>query len=202
MDKGIDLALLKKGDEEAFAALVRLCERKVYNLALRYTNNEADALDVSQEVFLRVFRALPGFKGDSSLTTWVYRIAVNTSIDLSRRRSRRAESSLTETDEEGRETELPDLRYSPEAEYGRTELREAIKAAIAALDSDYRAVIILRDVNGLSYGEISEALALSEGTVKSRIFRAREKLRVPLAPYGNFSSRDASKSVKGGEEDA
>jgi RNA polymerase sigma-70 factor (ECF subfamily) len=194
---------LKSGDTAEFERLVRVCEARVYNLALRYTNNEADAADVAQEVFLRVYRALPDFKGDSAVTTWVYRITVNTAIDSTRRRGRRKEITLTtpgDEDENAPQREITDETYSPEGEYEKTELREEIGAAIAALSDEHRAVIILRDVNGMSYDEIGDILKLSEGTVKSRLFRARDKLRAALARNGNFSERSASKSVKGGSE--
>lgn len=199
MDNEISLELLKSGDTESFAALVKLCEKKVYNLALRYTNNEADALDVSQEVFLRVWKALPNFKGESALTTWVYRIAVNTSIDLTRKRARQNEMPLVVENRDGEETEavLPDSSYSPEEEYAKTERREVLKDAITRLDDDYRTVIIMRDIEDMSYSDIAEALEVSEGTVKSRLFRAREKLRKDLTAR-NFFPSVSSKNQKGG----
>lgn len=202
MTADLDIARLKAGDRDAFEELVRRCEKQVYQLALRYTNNEADAMDISQEVFLRVWRSLSSFQGGSAVTTWVYRITVNTAIDLTRKRARRRENSLTvDEDEEGggRTAELPDETYSPEKEYEKTELRDEVAAAIAALPEDYRKIVILRDVNGLRYDEIGELLSLSEGTVKSRLFRARDRLRTLLQESGNFSPSRASKGRKGGD---
>ena len=202
MTADLDVARLKAGDRDVFEELVRRCEKQVYQLALRYTNNEADALDISQEVFLRVWRSLSGFQGDCAVTTWVYRITVNTAIDLTRKRARRREDSLTvggEEDGESRTADLTDDSYSPEKEYEKTELREQVAAAIAALPEEYRKVVILRDVNGLRYDEIGELLSLSEGTVKSRLFRARERLRAVLTERGNFSLSHTSKRQKGGD---
>ncbi len=202
MTADLDVARLKAGDRDVFEELVRRCEKQVYQLALRYTNNEADALDISQEVFLRVWRSLSGFQGDCAVTTWVYRITVNTAIDLTRKRARRREDSLTvgsEEDGEDRTADLTDDSYSPEKEYEKTELREQVAAAIADLPEEYRKVVILRDVNGLRYDEIGELLALSEGTVKSRLFRARERLRAVLTERGNFSLSHTSKGQKGGD---
>lgn len=201
MTAEFDLGRLKSGDREAFEALVRACEKKVYQLALRYTNNEADAMDISQEVFLRVYRSLPSFKGESAVTTWVYRITVNTAIDMTRKRARRRETSLTvysDEDEESKPRDLTDERYAPEQEYEKTELRERVASAIAALPEDYRQIVILRDVNGLRYDEIAEILSVSEGTVKSRLFRARDKLRSLLQESGNISASHSSKKGKGG----
>lgn len=200
MPEQMDVRRLKKGDIAEFERLVKICEKRVYNLALRYTNNEADAADIAQEVFLRVYRALPDFKEESSVTTWVYRITVNTAIDLTRRKTRRRESSLTEygEDDESPDREIVDETFSPEREYEKTELRETIGDEIAKLSEDYRNILIMRDINGMSYSEIGEILSLNEGTVKSRLFRARDHLRAALEKRGNFFSDSASKKTKGG----
>lgn len=196
----IDVKRLKDGDAAEFERLVRTCEKRVYNLALRYTNNEADAADISQEVFLRVYRALPDFKEESSVTTWVYRITINTAIDLTRKKTRRRENSLSGygEDDETPERDIIDESFSPEMQYEKTELREAIGTAIAGLSEEHRKIIIMRDVDGMSYSEIGEILSLGEGTVKSRLFRARDRLRAVLEKQGNISSGFASKKMKGG----
>lgn len=196
----IDVKRLKDGDAAEFERLVRTCEKRVYNLALRYTNNEADAADISQEVFLRVYRALPDFKEESSVTTWVYRITINTAIDLTRKKTHRRENSLSGygEDDETPERDIIDESFSPEMQYEKTELREAIGTAIAGLSEEHRKIIIMRDVDGMSYSEIGEILSLGEGTVKSRLFRARDRLRAVLEKQGNISSGFASKKMKGG----
>ena len=200
MNDEIDVKRLRAGDAAEFEQLVRTCEKRVYNLALRYTNNEADAADITQEVFLRVYRALPDFKEESSITTWVYRITVNTAIDLTRKKTRRRENSLTGygEDDDAPERDIIDESFSPEQQYEQTELREAIGAAIAGLSEEHRKIIIMRDVNGMSYSEIGEILSLGEGTVKSRLFRARDRLRAALEKRGNISHTFASKKMKGG----
>jgi len=198
----LDIRKLKSGDVAEFERLVRLCEQRVYNLALRYTNNEADAADITQDVFLRVFRSLSDFKGDSAVTTWVYRITVNTASVLTRKKSRRKENSLTgygEDDEDGeRDCDIVDDRYAPEQQYAQRELREEIGAAIATLSEEHRQILILRDINGMNYEEIGEILGLGAGTVKSRLFRARDRLRTALEKSGNFLPAAASNKAKGG----
>lgn len=199
MSDGQIIARAKKGDIQAFEELVRTYEKKVYNLALRYTNNGQDAFDISQEVFLRVYRALGGFKEESSFSTWLYQIAVNTCIDAVRKTSRRNEQSLTRSDEDAdgqRQSDIADLSYSPEVHYDRQETREAIRAGIAKLSEEHRQVIILRDINDLSYEEIGNILMLEAGTVKSRLFRAREKLRSILLKDGNLIGPNTSNKPK------
>lgn len=200
MNDDINVKRLKDGDAAEFERLVKICEKRVYNLALRYTNNEADAADIMQDVFLRVYRSLPDFKEESSVTTWVYRITVNTAIDLTRKKTRRRENSLTGygEDDEAPERDIIDESFSPELHYEKTELREALGNAIAGLSEEHRKIIIMRDINGMSYSEIGEILSLGEGTVKSRLFRARDRLRAVLEKPGNISPGFASKKMKGG----
>ena len=200
MNEEISVKRLKAGDEAEFERLVQTCEKRVYNRALRYTNNEADAADIAQEVFLRVYRALPDFKEESAVTTWVYRITVNTAIDLTRKKTRRRENSLTGygEDEETPELDIVDESFSPELEYEKAELRAALGHAIASLSEEHRKIIIMRDVNGMTYNEIGEILSLGEGTVKSRLFRARDRLRAVLEKQGNISPGFASNKKKGG----
>lgn len=193
----------KAGDREAFAGLVFAYEGKIYNLALRYLGSREDAMDASQEVFLRVFRFLPGFQEESGFSTWIYRIGVNVCKDMLHRRLKRAEQPLEVPDEEdeGRPVDVPDLRYDPERIMEGVELRQALSDAILALPEQQREIIILRDIRGLSYEEIALALALEAGTVKSRLFRARENLRKKLLQNGNIFSVSVSKPVKGGKSD-
>ena len=185
----------RQGDESAFEALVNLYGKKVYNTACRICKNEADAEDVAQEVFLKVYRALPNFKGESSFSTFLYRVTVNACLDFVRRSGRAAAESLVRQDADGEEYEyLPaDVEQTPERQSERAELRETLRRSILRLSDEHRAVILLRDVNGLSYEEIAAVLSCSVGTVKSRINRAREKLREILKKEGTFPDTMRSK---------
>jgi len=193
----------KQGDDSAFAELVEQNQGRIYNLTLRMTGNPEDAADLTQETFLNAWRALPEFQGNSSLATWLYRLASNASIDFIRREKRHREAAPTVPLEfsggegdESRTIELPDYRYSPEVSIERQELRSAIEQGLATLSEQHRTVLVLREIEGLSYGEIAAALQLEEGTVKSRISRARIELRKLLMQYGNFLPSVSSKGQK------
>ena len=179
----------KQGDEESFAALVEQNQGRIYNLALRMTGNPDDALALSQEAFLTAWKGLGKFQGDSSFATWLYRLTSNVCIDFLRREKRRNALSMTvslDDEEEARQAELPDERYSPHVEAERRERRETLRAGLASLSAEHRRVLILRELEGLSNGEIAQVLELEEGTVKSRIARARLALRNYLKKQGNF----------------
>lgn len=195
---------LQSGDEKAFEKLVKSCEKRVYLLALRYTGNASDAMDVSQEVFIKAYRSIRAFKGESSPETWVYRIAVNAAMDFVRRAARANETALYTVDESGEEKprEIPDERFAPEAAAERGDLQQTLSRAIAELPELYRQALILRDINELSYTRIGEILGVSEGTVKSRLFRARAQLAKILRASGNFSGGVSSNKRKGGGRDA
>ena len=194
----------KAGDRNAFAALVSAYEGKIYNLALRYLGNREDAMDASQEVFLRVFRFLPGFQEESGFSTWIYRIGVNVCKDMLVKRNKRNELSLELPDDEDdyRTVEVSDERYDPQAIVERSDLRESLASAIAELPQQQREMIVLRDIQGLSYEEIGQVLCLESGTVKSRLSRARENLRKKLLQSGNIFGASPSKLSKGGKTDA
>ena len=194
----------KAGDQNAFAQLVTAYESKIYNLALRYLGNREDAMDASQEVFLRVYRFLPGFQEESGFSTWIYRIGVNVCKDMLAKRGRRNEQPLEVPDEENesRTIEVADRRYEPEHIMEGVELRTVLADAISSLPEQQREMIVLRDIQGLTYDEIANILSLESGTVKSRISRARENLRKKLLQNGNIFGFPSSKVSKGGKTDA
>lgn len=186
----------RSGDQSAFEALVKANQAMAYQLAYRMTGNPEDAADLTQEAFLNAWRGLSAFDGRSSFSTWLYRLTSNACIDFLRREKRRVSLSMTledEEDEEGRQAQLPDSRYSPERELEKKEAAEAVRRGLAALSDEHREVLVLRELEGLSYTEIAQALSLEEGTVKSRIARARLALRDFLQKEGNFFEVPASK---------
>lgn len=185
------------GDTDRFEALVRANEKGVYALALRMLGSEQDALDASQEAFFRAYRALGSFRGDSRFSVWLYRLTANVCLDALRRAGRWDAVSLT--DEEGGELTVPDSRNDPQRLLERRELRRAVRAALDALPAAFRLVLVLRDIEGLSYDEIAQVTGLEPGTVKSRIFRARRKMAALLAPDGNFSDISASYNTSSGK---
>ena len=173
--------LIKKsqaGDGEAFGELVRHYEKFVYNTAYGFLTNPDDAFDVSQEAFIKAWRSIEGFREKSLFSTWLYRITVNTAKDALEKRSR-LRLEMSSTDEEGETLDLPDVS-TPESDFIKKETSEELYRAINSLDDTAREFIILRDVNSLTYEEISALTETEIGTVKSRINRAREKLKEKL----------------------
>lgn len=186
------------GDTNAFEALVIENQRQVYTLALKMLGNEEDAYDLSQDAFIKAFKNLSKFRGDSKFSVWLYRLTSNLCLDFLRSRKRRptVSTAFTNDEDEERELEIPDERFSPESVLEKSELRRSVNAALEALPEDYRQIIILREINGLSYDEIAAALSLELGTVKSRIFRARKKLCSIISKDGNLLDRSASNTAK------
>ena len=176
---------LQAGTEDAYEALITRFQQPVYNLVIRLLNDPADASDVVQEVFLKVFRNVGGFRGQSSLKTWVYRIAVNEAHNHRRwfSRHRKQEVCIEPAEESsgGLRDSIPDPGRSPFEMALSGERRQAIEAALAEINPTFRAAVVLRDIEDLSYDEIAEIMGVSLGTVKSRILRGREALRNSLA---------------------
>ena len=184
-NQDISLAALKAGDRAEFARLVETTSNHIYRLALRILRDPQDAEDVLQESYIKALRALPDFEGRSSLSTWLYRIAVNESLMLLRKR-RVNLLSVEEDPEEGEETPsmvLTDWVNLPEKELLSSEARHHLDAAVDSLPDTLRVVFILRDVEGLSIRETAEMLGLTETAVKTRLLRARLQLRNALSQY-------------------
>jgi RNA polymerase sigma-70 factor (ECF subfamily) len=179
----------RRGDPHAFARLVALHEGMVFNLAARLLGETEEARDVAQEVFLQVFRTLGRFEGRSTLKTWIYRIVVNQCRNRQRwwRRRRKERScpidALTPADE-ARLAEAGTRMEAPDERLERRERARAVQSALAQISFEHRAVLLLREVEGLSCEEIAGTLSLPEGTVKSRLSRAREALRRALPDGG------------------
>lgn len=188
------------GDSGAFETLLRSCQKRVYNLALRMTGNPDDAQDITQETFLRVWRGLSGYRFDASFTTWLYRLTGNVCIDFLRRRRRENTVSLYRDGGENEEWELslPDPASCTETQVMTRLTRSQVAEALGRLEPEYRQALTMRVINGLSYAEIAAVLEVPEGTVKSRIARAREKMRRLLKKSGNKSPDSSSKREKGG----
>jgi RNA polymerase sigma-70 factor, ECF subfamily len=171
------------GDEQACSDLVAAHQRMVYQLALHLLADHNEALDLSQEVFLQVFRTLPRFRAQSSLRTWIYRIVVNQAKNRQRwwrRRHRAAQVSLDEHVLAHGELPANGNGISPDRVFGQRELAARLKEALLGLPFDQRTAIVLREIDGLSYEEIAFSQGVAVGTVKSRLARAREILRAEL----------------------
>lgn len=182
----------QRGDQGAFEELVRLYEKRVYALTVRMCPTPSLAEEAAQEAFVSAWQGLAFFRGESSFSTWLYRLASNACVDLLRKERRHQGPSL---DDGVTGQALPDPAPTPqEAAEGR-ELREMIESGLRALTAEYRAVLVLREIQQLSYEEIAAVLELDLGTVKSRISRGRRQLREYLRERGNFFPGCASKKT-------
>ncbi len=176
----------RRGDLDAFEELIGRYERNVFNIVYRFAGNYEEAKDWSQEAFVRIYKSLKKFRGKSSFHTWLYRVVTNLCLDQLRKKSKLQLQSLDDPmkSEEGElKRDIPDNKGNPQEIVERKELDEYIQEALEELSEEHRTVIILRDIQGLSYNEIAEVINCSLGTVKSRISRARETLREKLEPY-------------------
>jgi len=169
---------VQKGDKGAFDLLVLKYQHKIVNLVMRYVRDPELALDITQEAFIKAYRALPRFRGDSAFYTWMYRIAVNTAknhLAAQRRRPMSVDLDLQDPEQYDLHAKLKETD-TPEAITLSDELQETVERAIAALPEDLRTAIILRELEGMSYEEIAQTMECPVGTVRSRIFRARDAI--------------------------
>ena len=169
---------VQKGDKGAFDLLVLKYQHKIVNLVMRYVRDPDQALDITQEAFLKAYRALPRFRGDAAFYTWMYRIAVNTAknyLAAQRRRPMDVELDMQDPEQYDLHAKLKDTD-TPEAVTLSHELQATVERAIAALPEDLRTAIVLRELDGMSYEEIAETMECPVGTVRSRIFRARDAI--------------------------
>lgn len=175
---------VQRGEKAAFDVLVLKYQQRVINLVSRFVRNHADALDVTQDAFLKAYRALPNFRGDSAFYTWLYRIAVNTAKNYLATQSRRSgeiDQDISEIEQMEANDALRD-KATPERLLLRDEIQATVIAAIDGLPEDLRTAIMLREVDGMSYEDIAGIMDCPIGTVRSRIFRAREAVDKQLKP--------------------
>lgn len=189
-----DLVLrAKRGDQDAFEQLVLDNQNRIYSLALRLIGDREEAADLAQEAFLKAWQGLPTFQGESSFSTWLYRLTSNVCIDaLRRNRRRQAVAETVSLDDDDSWIEPADWEGDPQRLLERAELSRAVERGLEALPDHFRQVLVLRELSGLSYQEIGTAMELDLGTVKSRIARARVALRKILLADGNFSHKTSS----------
>lgn len=187
------------GDANAFEELVLKYEKTVYNLALRMVGDRDDASDMTQEAFIKAYGSLSSFRGDSKFSVWIYRIATNVCLDFLRSKSRKQQVSLTVSgdDDEDAQLDIPDPKADPEQQLMQKMSMQSVEEGLKTLPDKQRQILVMRELGGMSYAEIGAALSLEEGTVKSRIFRARKRLCTFLLDSGNIPDSLASKGMKG-----
>lgn len=176
-DEPEEVLLIKKaqkGDEKALEALLLRYQKKIYNVAYRFMGSEADAYDMAQEAMIKIYRSIRAFRRDASFSSWVYRLTVNTCLDGLRKRKK---APLPYDNKMENDVAIEDSIENPEIHALTIESLEDIQKAISLLSEEHRITVILRDIQGLTYEEISETLSISIGTVKSRISRGRQRLK-------------------------
>lgn len=185
------VARVQNGDKRAFDLLVLKYQRKVIRLLSRMVRNPGDVEDVAQEAFIKAYRALPQFRGESAFYTWLYRIAINTARNWQAAQNRRPNTISSTENDEGETFEQVDNLIdinTPEAMVASKQIVETVNAAIAELPEDLRTAIVLREIEGMSYDDIAQSMNCPIGTVRSRIFRAREAIAAQLRPILNSDS--------------
>jgi RNA polymerase sigma-70 factor, ECF subfamily len=201
------IAQLKAGSEEAFAWLIATYHQPVYSLIARTIPACSDAGDVTQDVFVKIYRGISGFHGDASLRTWIYRIALHEASNQRRWWSRHRRQEVTIEAETGDSSEgqplcikdtLVDEHESPFDMALHSEMRQRVEAGLREIPEAFRAVVVLRDLEGFAYEEIAEILNLNLGTVKSRLMRGRAHLKAQLAPFVEESRKQPSRAATAG----
>jgi RNA polymerase sigma-70 factor, ECF subfamily len=192
------VAQLKAGSEEAFAWLIATYHQPVYSLIARSLPVSSDAADITQEVFVKIYRGISGFHGEASLRTWIYRIALHEASNQRRWWSRHCRQEVTIEAETGESSEgqplcirdtLVDEHESPFEIAAHSEIRARVEAELREVPDPFRTVVILRDIEGLTYEEIAEILGVNLGTVKSRLMRGRASLKARLAPFAEAARK-------------
>lgn len=186
-EKNLDQALVEKvqrGDKHAFDLLVKKYQHRIMNVLSRYLSNPDDVMDITQEAFIKAYRALPTFRGESAFYTWLYRIAINTAKNHLVAQTRRPTQGLVDSQEaeQYENAELLRENATPEGLLQKEQVQDVIKKAFEELPEDLRTAISLRELEGMSYEEIAEVMDCPIGTVRSRIFRAREAIDKKLEP--------------------
>ena len=187
-DREVDQALVERaqqGDHKAFELLVSKYQRRLTRLLARFVKDEHEVNDVTQEALIKAYRALPNFRGESAFYTWLYRIGINTAKNFLATNGKKLVISADVANEEGEMFDLSDQLaddHTPEAEMMNREILQTVEAAVARLPEDLRRAITLREMEGLSYDEIAQIMDCPIGTVRSRIFRAREVIAKDLRP--------------------
>lgn len=190
------VARCQAGDQDAYRQLVQRYQRKVYGVAFGMLHSAEDAMDVTQEAFIRVHRYIDDFMGSSSFFTWLYRIVVNLCIDHIRREGKAQtvdyDDTISHTSQEAEQLRPWSMDGNPAHALDRKEMREMIEKALESLSAPHRAVILMREVEGLSYTEMAEAMRCSKGTIMSRLFHARRRMQVALGEALEEKSKTAA----------
>jgi RNA polymerase sigma-70 factor (ECF subfamily) len=199
------VAELKAGSEEAFAWLIATYHQPIYSVIARMLQNPADAADVTQDVFIKVFRGISGFHGESSLRTWLYRIALHEASNQRRWWSRHCRQEVTMEAETGHSADgqplcikdtLVDANESPFDLAAHEEIRTRVEAELREIPEPFRSALVLRDIEGLAYEEIAEILNVQLGTVKSRLMRGRAQIKARLAPFVEAAAKRPSRAER------
>lgn len=193
MDEKVLIGQILAGDQDAFGQLVQAYQKPVYNLCLRMVSNPADAEDLAQEAFVKAWRGLRFYKHEAAFSTWLYRLTSNVCIDFLRKQKKTI--SLT-VEEDAPELEIMDENPLPEEQVLHREKQKAVEDAMAQLEEEYRLALTLRVVDDLTYEQIAEVLDIKVGTVKSRIARARERMRKILLANGNIFGNISSNETE------
>jgi len=188
----------KSGDQDAFGQLVLAHQNKVYTICVHMVTDREEAADLAQEAFLKAWRSLSTFQGESSFATWMHRLTTNVCLDYLRKQTRRQNISTAVSldDEDSGWTEPADHSQDPQLQLEREERKRALTRALGELPEYHRQTLIMREVSGMSYQEIADAMGADLGTIKSRIARARERLRKILLRDGNFFPENTSNDMK------